>query len=47
VIYCANEFCEDALRLGRLMVQRGDADVGVFIEGYDEWWNRKGTVEQD
>ena len=47
VVYCANEFCEDAFRLGRLMVQRGDADVGVLLEGYDEWWNRKWPVEQD
>jgi len=47
VVYCANEFCEDALRLGRLMAQRGDADVGVLVEGYDEWWNRKWPVEQD
>jgi len=47
VVYCANEFCEDALRLGRLLVQRGDVDVGVLVEGYDEWWNRKWTVEQD
>jgi len=47
VVYCANEFCEDALRLGRLLVQRGDTDVGVLIEGYDEWWNRKWPVEQD
>ena len=47
IIYCANEFCEDALRLGRLMIQRGDTDVGILIEGYDGWWNRKGPVEQD
>lgn len=47
VVYCSNEFCEDALRLGRLLAQRGDADVGVLVEGYDEWWNRKWPVEQD
>jgi len=47
VLYCSNEFCEDALRLGRLLVQRGDTDVGVLVEGYDEWWNRKWPVEQD
>ena len=47
IVYCANEFCEDAFRLGRLMAQRGDADVGVLLQGYDEWWNRKWPVEQD
>lgn len=47
VIYCSNEFCEDALRLARLLVQRGDADVGVLVEGYEAWWNRKLPVEQD
>lgn len=47
VVYCANEFCEDALRLGRLLVQRGDRDVGILIEGYDAWWNRRLPVDQD
>jgi ArsR family transcriptional regulator len=47
VVYCANEFCEDALRLARRIAARGDRDVGVLVEGYDEWWNRKGPVEQD
>jgi rhodanese-related sulfurtransferase len=47
ILYCANEFCEDALRLGRLLVQRGDADIGVLVQGYDEWWNRRWPVEQD
>jgi len=47
VAYCSNEFCGDALRLARLLAQRGDRDVGVLVEGYDEWWNRKWPVEQD
>lgn len=47
VLYCANEFCEDALRLGRLLLERGDADVAVLIQGYDGWWNRRWPVEQN
>ena len=47
IVYCANEFCEDALRLGRLLAARGDPDVGVLLEGYDEWWNRRWPVEQN
>jgi rhodanese-related sulfurtransferase len=47
VVYCSNEFCDDALRLARLLARRGDRDVGVLVEGYDEWWNRKWPVEQD
>jgi rhodanese-related sulfurtransferase len=47
MVYCSNEFCDDALRLARLLAGRGDLDVGVLVEGYDEWWNRKWPVEQD
>jgi rhodanese-related sulfurtransferase len=45
VIYCANEFCESALRLG--MALKGDhANVAVFVDGYEAWWNAGGADEQ-
>jgi|SRR5579862_2064771 len=47
VVYCANEFCEEALRLARRMAARGDRDVGVLVEGYDQWWSRRWPVDQD
>jgi rhodanese-related sulfurtransferase len=47
VVYCSNEFCDDALDLGRWLLANGYKDVGVLIDGYDAWWNARGTVEQD
>jgi len=47
VVYCSNEFCDDALDLGRWLLGHGYKDVGVLIDGYDAWWNARGPVEQD
>ncbi len=47
VVYCSNEFCDDALDLGRWLLANGYKDVSVLIDGYDAWWNARGTVEQD
>ena len=47
VVYCSNEFCDDALDLGRWLLAHGYKDVGVLIDGYDAWWNARGPVEQD
>jgi rhodanese-related sulfurtransferase len=47
VVYCSNEFCDDALNLGRWLLQHGYKDVGVLLDGYDAWWNARGPVEQD
>jgi len=47
VVYCSNEFCDDALNLGRWLLDHGHPDVGVLVDGYDAWWNAGGTVEQD
>jgi rhodanese-related sulfurtransferase len=47
VVYCSNEFCDDALNLGRWLRDRGHKDVGVLLDGYDAWWNARGPVEQD
>ena len=47
VVYCSNEFCDDALDLGRWLLAHGYKDVGVLLDGYDAWWNARGTVEQD
>jgi rhodanese-related sulfurtransferase len=47
VVYCSNEFCDDALNLGRWLRDRGYKDVGVLLDGYDAWWNARGPVEQD
>jgi rhodanese-related sulfurtransferase len=47
VVYCSNEFCDDALNLGRWLRDRGYKDVGVLLDGYDAWWNARRPVEQD
>jgi rhodanese-related sulfurtransferase len=47
VVYCANEFCESSLRLAEQLKKAGCTNVGVFIEGYDAWWNAGGSVEQE
>jgi rhodanese-related sulfurtransferase len=45
VIYCGNEFCEAALRLGEWLRARGYRKIGVFLEGYEAWWNAGGRRE--
>jgi rhodanese-related sulfurtransferase len=45
VVYCANEFCESSLRLGESLKKAGFADVAVFVDGYDAWWNAGGQFE--
>jgi len=45
VIYCGNEFCEASLRLGEWLRARGYRKIGVFIEGYEAWWNAGGSRE--
>jgi rhodanese-related sulfurtransferase len=48
VVYCANEFCIDGLRLAQWLDGQGFKEVGVFVDGYDAWWNGgKGVVDQD
>ncbi len=47
VVYCANEFCDTALRLGAELKKAGYKDVAVFVEGYEAWWNAGGAVDQD
>ena len=47
LIYCANEFCDASLALGRWLRERGHRDVAVFVDGYEAWWNAKGPVDQD
>jgi len=48
VVYCANEFCSESLRLAQWLDGQGYKDIAVYVEGYDEWWNgKKGDVDQD
>jgi len=47
VVYCANEFCEQALEVGRRLRAEGYRDVAVFVDGYEAWWNVGGKVDQD
>jgi rhodanese-related sulfurtransferase len=47
IVYCSNEFCDDAVNLGRWLLDHGYKDVGVLLDGYDAWWNAGGAVEQD
>lgn len=47
VVYCANEFCEVALDAGVRLKKAGIPDVGVFVDGYEAWWNAGGAVDQD
>ena len=47
VVYCANEFCESSLRLGAWLRGRGYADVALFVDGYEAWWNAGGSRGQD
>lgn len=47
VVYCANRFCESSLRLGMEFQKAGYSDIGVLVDGYDAWWDRGGTVEQN
>jgi rhodanese-related sulfurtransferase len=42
VVYCANEFCESSLELGRWLRKRGHRDVALFVAGYEAWWNEDG-----
>jgi ArsR family transcriptional regulator len=42
VLYCANEFCESSLELGRWLKKRGHRDVALFVEGYEAWWSVDG-----
>lgn len=47
VVYCANEFCSTALRLGKRLQAAGFKDVAIFVEGYEAWWNAKEAVDED
>ena len=47
VVYCANEFCEQALDVGVRLKAAGTRDVAVFVDGYEAWWNAGGAVDQD
>lgn len=47
LVYCSNEFCEDALKTGMRLKAYGYPDVAVFVEGYEAWWNAGGPVDQD
>lgn len=47
VVYCANEFCETSLQLGRWLRAKGYGDVALFVDGYEAWWNAGGSREQD
>ena len=47
VVYCANEFCEQAVDVGRELKKAGFPDVAVFVDGYEAWWNAGGSVDQD
>ncbi len=46
VVYCANEFCEQALQDARSL-RLGYQNVSIFVDGYDAWWNAGGPVEQE
>jgi rhodanese-related sulfurtransferase len=43
LLYCANEFCESSLELGRWLKKRGHRDVALFVEGYEAWWAADGV----
>jgi rhodanese-related sulfurtransferase len=47
VLYCANEFCDQALLLGEELKKAGYRDLAVFVDGYEAWWNAGGSVDQD
>ena len=47
LVYCSNEFCDDALKTGIELNQIGYTHVAVFVDGYEAWWNAKGPVDQD
>jgi ArsR family transcriptional regulator len=47
VIYCSNEFCADALGLGRWLRKHGHRDVSIYVAGYEDWWNARGPTEKD
>lgn len=45
LVYCANEFCESSLLLGKWLRARGHRDVALFVDGYEAWWNAVGIHE--
>ena len=47
VVYCSNEFCDSALKVGEELKKAGCRDVAVFVDGYEAWWNAGEAVEQD
>ncbi len=48
IVYCANEFCPDSLRVAQWLDGQGYKDIAVYVDGYDAWWNgKKGDVDQD
>jgi rhodanese-related sulfurtransferase len=47
VVYCANEFCEAALKVGATFKNDGRRNVAIFVDGYEAWWNAGGAVDQD
>jgi rhodanese-related sulfurtransferase len=47
VVYCSNEFCEQALQSATQLKRVGYRDVAVFVDGYEAWWNAGGPVDQD
>ena len=47
VVYCSNEFCEQALQSAIQLKRLGYRDVAVFVDGYEAWWNAGGPVDQD
>lgn len=47
LVYCSNEFCEDALKTGIELKSLGYSHVAVFVDGYEAWWNARGPVDQD
>jgi rhodanese-related sulfurtransferase len=48
VVYCANEFCFDSLRVAQWLDGQGFRTIAIDVDGYDVWWNGgKGAVDQD
>jgi len=46
VIYCANSTCDDSKLLEAALKRLGYAHISIYLGGWQEWNNKKGTTDE-
>lgn len=44
-VYCSGAWCDEGLRVGRLLRESGFSDVRLYVGGYEEWSARGGRID--